>query len=80
MAGAKCFAVAPLKGEEYHRVCDNIGGKFIKFTTDGEIYVNIFDIRIPKESSNVEQSYLAKKLIIVSAYFEILMPYLTPLQ
>ena len=80
MAGAKCFAVAPLKGEEYHRFCDNIGGKFIKFTTDGENYVNIFDIRIPKESSNVEQSYLAKKLIVVSAYFEILMPYLTPLQ
>ena len=27
-----------------------------------------------------QKSYLSRKLIVVSAYFEILMPYLTPLQ
>lgn len=89
--GAKCFVIAPLKGEEYRRFCENIGGKFIKFTTDGNNHVNIFDIRIPDtayadnetgdENSYLGQkSYLSRKLIVVSAYFEILMPYLTPLQ
>ena len=89
--GAKCFVIAPLKGEEYRRFCENIGGKFIKFTTEGNNHVNIFDIRIPDtayadhatedENSYLGQkSYLSRKLIVVSAYFEILMPYLTPLQ
>lgn len=89
--GAKCFVIAPLKGEEYRRFCENIGGRFIKFTTDGNNHVNIFDIRIPDtayadhatedENSYLGQkSYLSRKLIVVSAYFEILMPYLTPLQ
>ena len=92
MAGAKCFAIAPIKGEEYRRFCENIGGQFIKFTTEGTNHVNIFDIRLPKEeiaSALIEsgdtgylgqKSYLSRKLIVVSAYFEILMPYLTPLQ
>lgn len=92
MAGAKCFAIAPIKGEEYRIFCQNIGGQFIRFTTDGTNHVNIFDIRIPAEepkstdmSSNSDvylgqKSYLSRKLIVVSAYFEILMPYLTPLQ
>ena len=89
LAGAKCFAIAPIKGEEYRRFCENIGGTFIKLTTDGENYVNIFDIRIPDEqiqqTSNDneylgQKSYLSRKLIVVSAYFEILMPYLTPLK
>ena len=92
MAGAKCFAIAPIKGEEYRRFCENIGGQFIKFTTEGTNHVNIFDIRLPKDeiaSALIEsddtgylgqKSYLSRKLIVVSAYFEILMPYLTPLQ
>lgn len=92
MAGAKCFAIAPIKGEEYRRFCENIGGQFIKFTADGENHVNIFDIRIPDDEDNGnvfdstdngylgQKSYLSRKLIVVSAYFEILMPYLTPLQ
>lgn len=92
MAGAKCFAIAPIKGEEYHTFCQNIGGQFIRFTTDGTNHVNIFDIRIPTEEPSTagtigstdgylgQKSYLSRKLIVVSAYFEILMPYLTPLQ
>lgn len=89
MAGARCFAIAPIKGEEYRRQCENIGGRFIKLTTDGKNYVNIFDIRIPDEQHLLgngdcmyfeQASYLSRKLVVVSAYFEILMPYLTPLQ
>ena len=92
MAGAKCFAIAPIKGGEYMKFCENIGGQFIKFTTDGTNHVNIFDIRIPKDETKSDvssdsdngylgqKSYLSRKLIVVSAYFEILMPYLTPLQ
>ena len=92
MAGAKCFAIAPIKGEEYRRFCENMGGQFIKFTTDGENHVNIFDIRIPDDAENAtvlntadsgylgQKSYLSRKLIVVSAYFEILMPYLKPVQ
>ena len=92
MAGAKCFAIAPIKGEEYRRFCENMGGQFIKFTTDGENHVNIFDIRIPDDAESTtamnpadsgylgQKSYLSRKLIVVSAYFEILMPYLKPVQ
>lgn len=92
MAGAKCFAIAPIKGEEYRRFCENMGGQFIKFTTDGENHVNIFDIRIPDDADSKtvlnpadsgylgQKSYLSRKLIVVSAYFEILMPYLKPVQ
>ena len=92
MAGAKCFAIAPIKGEEYRRFCENMGGQFIKFTTDGENHVNIFDIRIPDDADSTtalnpadsgylgQKSYLSRKLIVVSAYFEILMPYLKPVQ
>lgn len=91
MAGAKCFAIAPIKGGEYRRFCENIGGQFIKFTTDGLNHVNIFDIRIPDDLTQKttpnedsaylgQSSYLSRKLIVVSAYFEILMPFLTPLQ
>ncbi len=91
MAGAKCFAIAPIKGEEYRRFCENIGGQFIKFTTDGQNHVNIFDIRLPDDATQKtitsedstylgQSSYLSRKLIVVSAYFEILMPFLTPLQ
>lgn len=92
MAGAKCFSIAPIKGEEYRRFCENIGGQFIKFTTDGDNHVNIFDIRIPDGEVNTkvldstggaymgQRSYLSRKLTIVSAYFEILMPHLKPVQ
>lgn len=92
MAGAKCFAIAPIKGEEYRRFCENIGGQFIKFTPDGNNHVNIFDIRIPeaelkgdvKDNGDNEylgqKSYLSRKLTVVTAYFKILMPSMTPLQ
>jgi len=85
LEGARCFVIAPIKGYEYEKLCNNLGGQYVKFSPDGDYHINIFDIRVPDSDVTVEGnvfrgSYLAEHLGIVKTYFSILMPLLTPLQ
>lgn len=41
LEGAKCFVIAPIKGYEHERLCANLGGQHIKFSTDGDNHTNL---------------------------------------
>ena len=86
MRGIQVFILAPLKGHEFRRACNNIGGNFIKINTGSQECINIMEIRVPDRTSDKliegedairEDSLLAKKMQQLNIFFSLLIPDLT---
>lgn len=45
MRGIQCYIVAPIKGHEFKRACDKIGGEFIKIAPGSPHCINVMEIR-----------------------------------
>lgn len=45
MRGIQCFIIAPIKGHEFRRACDRIGGEFIRIAPGSPHCINIMEIR-----------------------------------
>ena len=88
MKGIQCYIIAPLKGIEFKRACNQIGGQFIKISPGSKDCINILGIRPRGKSSEsilnedgedyVEnESLLASKIQQVNIFFHLLIPDLT---
>ena len=75
------FIIAPLKGHEFHRACNNIGGEFIQISPASKNCINIMEIRKVDHSvkdlidgSQSDHSELAAKIQRLHIFFSLLIP------
>lgn len=75
------FIIAPLKGHEFLRACNNIGGEFISISPASKQCINVCEIRKQDLSANQlidgvvnENSILAKKIQQLHIFFSLLIP------
>ena len=74
--GVPVMFICPLKGYEYKRMCDNLGGDYIRIAPGSPQRINILEIRLEALRSPRE-SVLAGKLQSLRAFFSIMLPDLT---
>ena len=79
--GTQVFIIAPLKGHEFLRACNNIGGEFISISPASKQCINVCEIRKQDQSVNElidgvvnENSILAKKIQQLHIFFSLLIP------
>ena len=79
--GTQVFIIAPLKGHEFLRACNNIGGEFISISPASKQCINVCEIRKQDQSANElidgvvnENSILAKKIQQLHIFFSLLIP------
>lgn len=86
MRGIQCYIVAPIKGHEFKRACDKIGGQFVKIAPGSPHCINVMEIRhtispemelIDDVDYNVMDSMLAKKIQQLMIFFSLLIPDMT---
>ncbi len=86
MRGIQCFTVAPIKGHEFRRACNRIGGSFISLAPGSPHSVNIMEIRhtispemrlIDEVDYSENESLLARKIQQLMIFFTLLMPDMT---
>lgn len=86
MRGIQCFIVAPIKGHEFKRACDQIGGEFIKLAPGSPHCINVMEIRnttspemelIDEVDYNAMDSMLARKVQQMMTFFALLVPDMT---
>lgn len=75
------FILAPLKGHEFHRACQNIGGEFIQISPASSNCINIMEIRRIDNTANelldgpvLDKSLLAAKIQRLHIFFSLLIP------
>lgn len=75
------FILAPLKGHEFHRACQNIGGEFIQISPASSNCINIMEIRKTDNTANelldgivLDKSLLAAKIQRLHIFFSLLIP------
>ena len=75
------FIIAPLKGHEFHRACNNIGGEFIQISPASRNCINIMEIRKVDHSvkdlidgPQSDRSELAAKIQRLHIFFSLLIP------
>ena len=75
------FIIAPLKGHEFRRACNNIGGEFIQISPASKNCINIMEIRKIDSSANdlidgssQDKSLLAAKIQKLHIFFSLLIP------
>lgn len=83
MRGIQCFIIAPIKGHEFRRACDRIGGDFIRFAPGSPHCINIMEIRhtLSPEMELLDgidysetDSLLARKIQQLMTFFGLLIP------
>lgn len=83
MRGIQCFIIAPIKGHEFRRACDRIGGEFIRIAPGSPHCINIMEIRhtISPEMELLDgidysemDSLLARKIQQLMTFFGLLIP------
>lgn len=83
MRGIQCFTIAPIKGHEFRRACNQIGGSFISLAPGSANSINIMEIRhaITPEMQLIDgvnysenESLLSRKLQQLIIFFSLLMP------
>ena len=82
MKNTQVFIIAPLKGHEFRRSCNAIGGEYIKISPGSKNCINILEIRpldksVEKELDGSEElldSILAKKVSGLEAFFSLIIP------
>ena len=71
MRGIQCFTIAPIKGHEFRRACNRIGGSFISLAPGSPHSINIMEIRhtitpemqlIDEVDYSENESLLARKI------------------
>ncbi len=79
--GIQVFIIAPLKGHEFYRACQNIGGEFIQISPASPHCINIMEIRKVDTSVNdlldgptMDASLLATKIQKLHIFFSLLIP------
>ena len=75
------FIIAPIKGHEFYRACNNIGGEFIQISPAAKNCINIMEIRkIDRTASelidggSIEKSELSAKIQRLHIFFSLLIP------
>jgi len=83
MRGIQCFILAPIKGHEFRRACNRIGGEYIKIAPGSPHCINIMEIRhtLSPEMDLIDEvdygemdSMLARKLQQLMTFFSLLIP------
>lgn len=83
MRGIQSFIIAPIKGHEFIRACNGIGGTFISIAPGSPHCINIMEIRYTDSAELVDTGYpemesrLSKKLQQLMIFFSLLVPDLT---
>lgn len=87
MTGIQVFILAPLKGHEFKRAAEAIGGTYIKLSTSSPDCINVMGIRKKQESEadiidrilsgEDEDSILSKKVQQLSIFFKLLIKDMT---
>lgn len=86
MRGIQCFIIAPIKGHEFRRACNRIGGTYIKIAPSSPNCINVMEIRhtispemelIDEMDFNDIDSALAKKIQQLMIFFQLLIPDMT---
>lgn len=86
MRGIQCFIIAPIKGHEFRRACNRIGGQFVKIAPGSPHCINIMEIRhtITPEMELIDEmdysemdSMLARKIQQLMIFFSLLIPDMT---
>lgn len=83
MRGIQCFIIAPIKGHEFRRACDRIGGEFIRIAPGSPHCINIMEIRhtlspqmelLDGIDYSEMDSLLARKIQQLMTFFGLLIP------
>lgn len=83
MRGIQCFILAPIKGHEFYRACNKIGGTYVKIAPGSRHCINVMEIRhtispvkeLIDEADFVElDSMLALKIQQLMTFFSLLIP------
>lgn len=83
MRGIQCYIIAPIKGHEFRRACNRIGGQFIKIAPGSQHCINIMEIRhtVTPEMELIDEmdysemdSMLARKIQQLMIFFSLLIP------
>lgn len=83
MRGIQCFIIAPIKGHEFRRACERIGGEFIRIAPGSPHCINIMEIRhtLSPEMELLDgmdysemDSLLARKIQQLMTFFGLLIP------
>lgn len=86
MRGIQCYIIAPIKGHEFRRACNRIGGQFIKIAPGSPHCINIMEIwhTISPEMELIDEldysemdSLLAQKIQQLMIFFSLLIPDMT---
>jgi len=86
MRGIQCYILAPIKGHEFKRACNAIGGEFIKISPGSQQCINVMEIRqtqtpemelIDEINYNDTDSMLARKIQQLMIFFSLLIPDMT---
>lgn len=86
MRGIQCYIIASIKGHEFRRACNRIGGQFIKIAPGSPHCINIMEIRhtISPEMELIDEldysemdSLLAQKIQQLMIFFSLLIPDMT---
>lgn len=86
MRGIQCYIIAPIKGHEFRRACNRIGGQFIKIAPGSPHCINTMEIRhtISPEMELIDEldysemdSLLAQKIQQLMIFFSLLIPDMT---
>ena len=79
--GVQIFILAPLKGHEFQRACNKIGGSFIQISPSSKHCINIMEIRPVDTAASelidevvLERSLLASKVQQLHIFFSLLIP------
>ena len=86
MCGIPCYVVAPLKGHEFRRACQAVGGTFVKIAPGSGDCINVMEIRkttapemslLDEIDYNAEASLLSNKIQQLITFFFLLIPDMT---
>ena len=83
MRGIQCYIMAPIKGHEFRRACNRIGGQYIKIAPGSPHCINVMEIRhtMTPEMELIDEidysemdSMLARKIQQLMIFFSLLIP------
>ena len=86
LRGIQCFIVAPIKGHEFRRACNHIGGEYIRLAPGSPHCINIMEVRhvtspemelIDEIGYGETDSLLARKIQQLLTFFGLLIPDMT---
>lgn len=89
MRGIQTFLVAPDKGHEFRRMCNRLGGTFVKICAGSPACVNVLDIHPINDKTDIEiegeegaykDSLLSNKIEDLKIFFTLLIPKITEIE